>query len=264
VKKTFLNFSLFFLLFSIFQISYAEEWISLFDGKTLNGWKASEHPDSLKVIDGAIACAGPRAHLFYVGEVQEADFKNFELKAQIKTTPGANSGIYFHTQYQDQGYPFQGYEVQINNTHLGSGNYRELKKTGSLYGIRNQYKSIVDDNEWFDMHIIVNGKRIQIFVNQTLLVDYTEPDEPVKSERRQGRYLSHGTFAIQCHDPESRVYFKNIEVKPLPDDAIHETEPSLVDETYKDILDLNLRNFPIVDFHVHLKGGLTLEEALAK
>ena len=40
---------------------------SLFDGTTLTGWKASEHVESWKVVDGAIICFGPRSHLFYVG-----------------------------------------------------------------------------------------------------------------------------------------------------------------------------------------------------
>ena len=67
------------------------------------------------------------------------------------------------------------------------------------------------DNEWFTQEIIVNGKQIVIKVNGKTLVDYTEP-EGVEG----GRKLSSGTFAIQAHDPKSRVLFKNIQVKPLP------------------------------------------------
>ena len=44
------------------------EFIALFNGKTLEGWKASENKDSWSVTDGAIVCDGPRSHLFYVGD----------------------------------------------------------------------------------------------------------------------------------------------------------------------------------------------------
>ena len=85
--------------------SRATGWESLFDDKTLNGWKASENKDTFSVRDGMIVAAGPRSHLFYVGPVQKANFKNFELKADCFTTPGSNSGIYFHTEYQETGWP---------------------------------------------------------------------------------------------------------------------------------------------------------------
>ncbi len=242
----------------------ADGWTALFDGKTLAGWKVAENPDSIRVRDGAIVCDGPRAHVFYTGDVQKADFTNFELKAQVMTRPGANSGIYFHTAYRESGYPTNGYEVQINNSQPRRGSYYEFRKTGSLYGVRNLYKSIAKDNEWFRLHVIVTGKRIRISVNETPVVDYTEPVRPVRSRGRRGPFLSHGTFAIECHDPQSRVSFKSIQVKPLPDDvSVAAAEQSVVDRRYSEIMRLQMSNFPLVDYHVHLKGGLTLDEALA-
>jgi len=183
-------------------------WISLWDGKTFDGWKASEHGDSWKIEDGTIVCHGPRSHLFYVGK--ERPFKNFELRVDVKTTPGSNSGIYFHTKYQPEGWPKIGYEAQVNNSH------GDPKRTGSLYGVVNIYKAPAKDNEWFTETIIVRGKRIIIKVNGKVLVDYTEPDGK-KPEGDFERILGRGdTFALQAHDPKSTVYFKNIRVKKLP------------------------------------------------
>lgn len=244
----------------------SQGWISLFDGNSLSGWQANENPGSVTVRNGQIVCQGPRAHLFYMGDVQKANFKNFELKAEIMTAPGANSGIYFHTQFQEKGWPAKGYEVQINNTHRGAGNYRELRKTGSLYAVRNVFKSIVNDDEWFTLHIVVTGKWIMVRVNDVLVVDYMEPDTPVRSESLAGRHLSSGTFALQGHDPDSRVAFRSIMVKPLPDD-LPDMEPGrqpVIDDNYRLITLLNGQNFPIIDTHVHLKGELTMEDALAK
>ncbi|NQU24211.1 MAG: DUF1080 domain-containing protein [Candidatus Nealsonbacteria bacterium] len=239
----------------------ADAWTPLFDGKSLAGWKAAENPDSFTARDGAIVFEGPRAHLYYSGDVGGANFKNFELKVDVMTAPGANSGVYFHTRYRPSGWPGSGFEVQINNTQPPHGNYYEFKKTGSLYGIRNQFKSIAPDNRWFTMHIAVTGRRVRTWVDGHLLVDYVEP---AADGQRRRRSLNRGTFALQGHDPTSKVSFKNIRVKRLPDESTDDTvEEPVVDQRYREILALQRGNFPLVDFHVHLKGGLTLEEALA-
>jgi hypothetical protein len=239
-------------------------WVSLFDGRSLDGWKASENPSSFKVQDGAIACEGPRAHLFYVGPVQRSDFGDFELSLEVLTRPGANSGVFFHTAFQETGWPAKGFEVQVNNSQKQHGDYLELKKTGSLYGIRNVYKPLVGDDLWFTMNVAVRGKRVQIRLNGTLVVDYREPDAPVLTDKGPVSRLGHGTFALQAHDPESRTLYRKIRVRPLQSDSgqAEGTSPT-VDERYVQTLELARDNFPLLDLHVHLKGGLTIEEALA-
>lgn len=241
------------------------EWISLFDGDTLNGWKAGENNEIFTIEDGAIKVNGNRSHLFYTGQVNGGMFKNFEFKADVMTKPGANSGIYICSEYQEEGWPEKGYEVQINNSYVGDPEHPELKKTGGLYGIRNKYLTIVKDNEWFNMHIILKGNRIQTFVNDHMLIDYTEPEDPYRPEDMKQRLIAPGTFALQGHDPGSTVYFKNIMVKPLPDDAKFETpQRRLPRDVEKRITKLHTIGFPLMDLHTHLKGGLTMEEALAQ
>ena len=87
----------------------SDGWVSIFDGKTLDGWKASENPSTFSVKDGMLVVDGPRAHLYYVGSVGNHNFTNFEWKADVMTTPGSNSGMYFHTEYQETGWPSKGY-----------------------------------------------------------------------------------------------------------------------------------------------------------
>jgi hypothetical protein len=238
-------------------------WVSLFDGKSLDGWQPSENTGSWKVLNGALTANGPRSHLFYKGPVRNADFKNFELKAEWMSQPGANSGIYFHSEYQEKGFPKKGFEIQINNTHEGEGNYRERKKSGSLYGVRNVYKQLAKDNEWNETHLVVRNKQVQVFLNGKLLVDFSEPAEPVLANER-GRMLDHGTFALQGHDPHSTIAFRKIVVKVLADDAAS-TNPDVpvVDELYRDIIAMAAANIPMVDYHVHLRAnGFTTKEAL--
>ncbi len=259
------------LAFAIFlincepQLQQNGEWIPLFDGNTLNGWTASENQETWRVVDTVLVCEGQRSHLFYTGDVNDGRFKNFEFKADVMTREQANSGIYIHTAYQEEGWPDKGYEIQINNSFVGNPDNPELKKTAGLYGIRNKYLSVVDDNKWFTMHIIVKGKRIRVKVNDQLVTDYTEPENPYRTETMEQRLIDRGTFALQGHDPGSVVYFKNIMVKPLPDDAAFETPQRRLDrQTEMQITQLHTIGFPIMDLHVHLKGDLTMEEALAQ
>ena len=240
-----------------------DDWIPLFNGRSLDGWKPSENTASFSVKDGFIAADGPRSHLFYAGPLHNADFKNFELQAEILTKPLCNSGIYFHTAFQPSGFPARGFEIQINNTYTGEGNYLERKKTASLYAIRDIYKAFANDDEWFKLHIAVRGKQVQVRLNGTLLVDYIEPSPPVTPPHMDGRFLDRGTFALQCHNNGSRAFFRNILVKPLPGDAApNNPDHPVADQLFRDIVRLNAENYPLVDYHVHLKGGLTIDGAL--
>ncbi len=243
----------------------SSEWISLFDGQSLEGWKASENVDSWKIKDGTLITAGERSHLFYDGEVLGHKFKNFEFSVDVKSTYGSNSGIYIHTAFQDEGWPSAGYECQVLNANSTSetGEYVEHKMTGSIYAIRNVWKSPVPDNEWFNYRIKVQGKTIQTYINGMLAAEYTEPEEIYRSSGMEGRVLGSGTFAFQCHDPISIVYYKNIKVKPLADDLPTPGTPPYDLEFEKQLIDLAGQNFPLIDLHTHLKGGISEEEALA-
>ncbi len=187
-----------------------EGWVSLFDGKTLNGWKASENPSTFRVEDGTIVVHGPRAHLFYVGPEVNPDFKNFEFKAQVMTTPGSNSGIFIHTAYQETGWPSKGHEVQVNNSQS------DWRRTGSVYSFDDVKEVHVQDNEWYTQHIIVQGNKVTVKLNDKTVVEYIEPENVWRPADAKSKVLSSGTVALQGHDPDSKVYFKDIMIKPLP------------------------------------------------
>ncbi len=174
-------------------------WVSLFNGKDFTGWKITEN-GLWKVEEGKIVANGPRSHLF-----TEKEYTNFEFKAEVMTTPGSNSGIYFHTKFQPEGWPETGHEAQVNVTH------GDPVKTGSIYNVVKLFKTPAKDNEWWTQHITVKGRNIVVKINGETVVDYTEP-EGVKG----GRKLSSGSMALQAHDPKSVVYYRNLRIRELP------------------------------------------------
>ena len=195
-------------LFSFAAVAQTEEGFTpIFDGKTFTGWKtADEHTNTWSIEDGALMAHGDRCHIFYVGD--EKPFVNFELKVDVKTEPKSNGGIYFHTHYQNVGWPTNGFECQVNVSH------GDWKKTGSLYDVANLGNTPAKDNEWWTQTITVQGSKVTVKINDVLVLEYTEPPgaQPGKPFTRK---LADGTFALQAHDPKSVVRYKNLRVKRL-------------------------------------------------
>jgi Domain of Unknown Function (DUF1080) len=214
-------------------------FVSLFDGKSLDGWKVGENADVFQVRDGMIVMECPAtnhspAHLFYLGNVNNHNFKNFDLKVDVMTFPCANSGIYFHAEYQEAGWPGRGLECQVNNSHS------DWRRTGSLWGIRNISwgpetpsadnkemvtilpQAPVKDKAWYTQEIIYQDGLVTIKLNGGTMFEYKIPDADAEHKLANGgTWLPRGTFALQGHPPMpgqiSKVYFKNIRVKVLPD-----------------------------------------------
>src|SRR6476469_6181608 len=82
-------------------------FVSLFDGKSLDGWTPQDPAlaDAFKVEDGAILTHGKFTHLFYSGPVNGAKFKNFELRAEFKMGQTSNSGLVLQTEHPGPGTP---------------------------------------------------------------------------------------------------------------------------------------------------------------
>lgn len=210
MKKSLLLAAFVAFALPVFAADSPDGWISLYDGKSLDGWKANDDPGTFAVQNGDIIVYGKRSHLFYVGDVNGHDFKNFELKCDVLTRKGANSGVYFHTAFQPVGWPDKGFEVQVNNTHT------DPKRTAGLYDILDTYAAPVADDEWFTLYIKVVDKHVITKVNDRIIIEYTEPEGFQPPANHPGRKIDHGTFALQGHDPKSETHFKNIFVRPLP------------------------------------------------
>lgn len=233
------------------------QWQSLFDGKTMNGWQPSERPESWAIKDGTIITQGDRSHLFYTGPVANHEFRNFEFMAEVMTLPGSNSGVFIHTKSPGPGLPPTGYELQVINSNPKTppGAYVEHKMTGSIYAVRNTWRTTVRDHEWFEYRIKVSGKTIQTFINGMLICEYTEPPDPWRSNDRKTRVLGSGTFALQAHDPGSVARFRNLRVRLLPDNAPSLGTPIADRELDELITRMSNDNYALIDLGIVAPAG---------
>jgi hypothetical protein len=191
----------------------------LFNGKDFTGWKISGAADTFTIQDGAMVAKGAVAHAYYDGPFRKHSFRDFQLKVDVMTRPGSNGGVYVLTEYQEVGgnqrasgrFPSKGFEIQVNNSHT------DRIRTGSLYHVVDLLDdSPAKDDTWFTEDITVKGNVITVKVNDKQVVQWTQPADWDGGREGPGRKVTGpGTIALQGHDPNSTVYYKNIRIKPL-------------------------------------------------
>ena len=177
------------------------------------------------------------------------EYKNFLMKGQAYTEKNAEASLLFHTNGES------GYEVVFHN-----GSIDGSQKTGSLSAIRNLYRSLAEDEKWFDFQIAVRGKNIAIQINGTDVVCYTEPSNPYRTSEHTQQLLGQGNILLK--GIKGTTQFRNLSITPLDENARNENDTlPAMDEQTDAIIRLQQQNFPVIDYHVHLKGGLTKEMA---
>jgi len=181
---------------------------------------------------------------------------NFEFTAKLKTTKGAEGFVVFAAPAAN---PDQkGYEVKINNSDYREG---DIQKTGSLSKIRNNFVRTANDDEWFKLAVAVNGKKIKVSVNDKIISEYTEPSKLIRSPQMAGYVLSEGNLIIRKTSDAGQLMIGDMTFKPLDIQVKADTLVAEPDSIMKVIDLLNEQIFPLIDFHGHLKGGLTMDQA---
>ncbi len=233
-----------------------QETKSLLHGDVLREWSVGGGGNAFHVKDGTLTVDGT-GQITYVGAGRPLDLRDFELRAEILTHPGGRAGVAFHLSGKDPR-ASGGLEVRLDNSYSRKGAGENLLKTGSLVWLRPVVKSVVPDNRWFTLRITVQPPRVQVWVDQQMLVDYIEP---AKSD--VGPRLKRGTIAIRGHGGSGTVLMRNLQVKPLPPHT-PAVPPAKLDNTDVLLAQLREQAFPLVDFHTHLKGGLTIADVMAR
>ena len=181
----------------------------------------------------------------------DGNYRNFLLTGEAITQPGAEAALLFHTDGNS------GYEVIFRNGVIDG-----TRKSGSLASVRNLYRSLAKDGEWFGFEIAVRGRNIVVRIDGIEVVCYTEPEHPYRTERHARQLLGHGAIALR--GVQGEVAFRNLTVERLGDKIRNEADTlPPVDERTDGVIRFQQCDFPVIDYHVHLKGGLTKDQAHA-
>ena len=187
----------------------------LFTGKNLDGWKINAADPKRAASKWEVTKDGELSVKNGPGDlVTEKEFDNFVLQFECKTNGKAlNSGFFFRCipgQYQN------GYEAQIQNAYKDDDRTKPADfGTGAIYRRVAARKVVSNDNEWFTMTVVADGKHIATWVNGYQTVDWTD-DRKENDNPRTGYRAAKGPISIQGHDPTTDILFRNIRIAELP------------------------------------------------
>lgn len=210
----------------------ADEWQSLFDGKTLENWDGD--PKLWSVEDGAITGRTTpetklKANSFII--YRGGEFDNFELQLEYKIING-NSGIQYRSFELDRPYGIGGYQADFEAgdrysgilygeafrgiladrglvTEITSRNGKPVVTKVDSVGDSKAIQAKIKKEDWNKYRIVASGHRFQHFINGTKTIECVDND---LANRRAS-----GLLALQIHvGPPMTVQFRNIRIKKLP------------------------------------------------
>jgi hypothetical protein len=201
-------------------------YTSLFDGKTLNGWRTYQNKaaDSWMVQNGMLYCKGSatdksdkRADLITVDT-----FENFDLQLDWKLAPQGNSGIlYMVTETQPSSY-LTGPEYQLIDDVNFPEKLEDWQKTAANYAMNTAPNAHPKPaGQWNHTRIVVNNGHVEHWLNSEKVVEYDLWTEDWKKRKAEGKWkdapeygmLRTGHIALQDHGSEA--WFKNLEIRRL-------------------------------------------------
>ncbi|MDR1600937.1 MAG: DUF1080 domain-containing protein [Tannerella sp.] len=220
----------------------------LFDGTDAGRWEATG--GEYIVEQGFLSLKGIDTKIV----LKNARYRDFELEMELRTVDGGKGFVAFHSDISLG----KGYRIAVNNDRNDPVWW---KMTGSLLSVRNLTKSSVRDGDWFKMAVRVEGQAVTVSINGNPVVEYIEPAAPYRVTPNEGALLSDGTFGLASEGGE--IQFRHIAVRVIQADkaTVQSQLTEAIDEQTDDIIRLHQEDFPVLDYHVHLKGGLTKDEA---
>ncbi len=190
-------------------------FVSLFDGKTLNGWKLIKGRGPGYVIkDGTIVCPLEGGGNLFT----EKEYANFVFRFEFKTEPGGNNGVGVRAPL-DGDAAYQGMEIQIlDDGHAKyKGKIKSEQHHGSVYDVipaRTGY--LKPAGEWNTEEIMANGSRMRVTLNGVIILDADLSTVKEESVLKKHPGLKNKTGHIGFLGHGSLVEFRNIRIKALP------------------------------------------------
>ena len=190
---------------------------SLFDGRTLNGWKMmDQHGAGYGVKDGVIYCAkGGGGNL-----MTEKEFDDFILRFEFKLEDGSNNGIGIRAPLEGNA-AYLGMEIQILEEGAADrGKWGQLHAEqyhGSIYDVVAAKKgALKPPGEWNTEEITARGRHIKVVVNGKKILDANLNDvtDPAKIMKHPGLFRERGHLGFLGHN--DYLEFRNLRIKELP------------------------------------------------
>ncbi|GEO04753.1 glycosyl hydrolase [Adhaeribacter aerolatus] len=203
-------------------------WISLFDGKTLNGWHGYNKTGEVKnwvVEDGALVCLGAKKGISGGDLVTDQPFENFELTWEWKIDQGSNSGVFYHVvenpKYKKPSET--GPEYQLIDDVNFPAKLEDWQKTGADYAMNlaNDKKRLKPVGEWNTSKIIFNKGKVEHWLNGAKILSFEAWTPEWTKQKTEGKWKDYpdygsaksGPIALQDHG--NKAYFKNIRIREL-------------------------------------------------
>lgn len=244
----------------------SDEWIPLFDGKSLAGWHKSDFGDNWSVEQDSLVAAGHSATLYCGDAGAPRKFRNYELEVEARAEAGAAGGVVLTSDDPPEGFTQSAYVVRINNAPPGPDARKELARTGSLIPAHNIYGSCVRDEQWFRIRVKVVADRVRVWVNDYPTVDLLRPAPANGADAEWAEASPRNSFGLLSDRPDRKIAFRRVSVRVLPADAAATDEPRASDDGYgvtgRPMNSFAIKSIPVVDYHVHMRGGMTIEKAM--
>ena len=231
--KTFFANLLFVVILTTAQAAEKDEFVSMFDGKTLKGWEAtpSKTAAAWTVKDGMIVGNGDkgRGYLTYTPNKNVADL---EMKFSYRFPGKGNSGVNIRSiRDKTRRRDFQSYHADLGHLGIGKnvmgawdfhtpGRREHRCFRGDRLVIAADDKPTITPIEgtltvadirkgdWNAVHIIAKGNNFKLYINGKLSSEFTE-------HLPQAKRLKSGMIQLQLHDPGMIVHFKDLKLKVL-------------------------------------------------
>jgi len=212
------------LLITLAIAAHADE--SLFDGKSFKGWRPYNKPAGTpigagwKVEDGMLRkLAGVRG-----GDIiTENTYNNFDLTWEWRLAPNGNNGVkYFVTEKRPQA---PGHEYQMLDDNCEKwGKILDKSKTASFYEVLAPAadKPLKPPGQWNTSRIVVNGKRVEHWLNGKKVLEYELGSEAVKTGIANSKFKKYPDFGekirghIMLTDHQDEAWFRNIKIREMP------------------------------------------------
>ncbi|MDF2432248.1 MAG: hypothetical protein JWP44_1879 [Mucilaginibacter sp.] len=203
-------------------------WISLFDGKSLNGWHNFNKKGKVNnwtIVNGALVCLGASANAKGGDIVTDKQYANFELEWSWKIEKGSNSGVMYHvveapkyqTTYET------GPEYQIIDDNGWPGKLEAWQKTGCDYAMHlaNDQKKLMPVGQWNTSKIVFKNGHVEHWLNGKKILEFEAWTTDWNKKKTTGKWKDYpgygiaktGHIALQDHG--HKAYFKDIKIREL-------------------------------------------------